>query len=127
LGRPSAFKNRLSDGRLVGPQAKARLNAAFLALALLFVVAVAYLPHMDVANDARTGRLEPGLVGLGQTYGEWATGDRDDYEYTLHVDENHHWAMMAQLQRQDTLGFDNPYNGQSPTGIFQIKGSVHKK
>lgn len=101
-------------------------SAWLLPFALVVVGLVAYLPHLDLAEPA-LAQTHDGLVGAAKGYYEWASGVRDDYEYTLHVDENHHWAQMAQLQRQDSIRHDEPYTGRSPAGVFQLKGGIHEK
>ncbi len=134
--RPTPKKLPVGIGRLkkdgpFAPDVKGTLwtvlGAAALPFVLAFVVLAGYVPHLDLAEDARAPGLASGLLGLGEAYTEFATDQRDDYEYTLHVDENHHWAGMAQLQRQDTLTFDEPYLGTPGGGPFHIRGSVHEK
>lgn len=114
-------------GSRVGSLARGSIDAALLAAALLLVVAVTYVPHLDTQNAARAGSLPQGLPGLGQAYLDRLLGRHADYPYPLHVDENLHWSDMAQLQRDETLRFKEPYTGVAPSGLFGLKGSVHEK
>lgn len=111
----------------VEPRLSARLHLAALPLVLAFVVLVGYVPHLDVTEDVRAGTLPNGLIGMFAGYAQWFGGDRDDYEYTLHVDENEHWARMAQLQREDQARFSDPFTGEPAGGDFQLRGSTHER
>lgn len=109
------------------PRARTLLDGALAALAIVFVVAVAYLPHADsAANPASQG--QPPLVELAQTYWDSLTGSRSDYPYTVHVDENMHWSRMADVERHETLRFDGLYTSGLPgaDGSVELRPLVHE-
>lgn len=116
-----AMRKRFSPGRASGRVGRARAVVEVVALlaVLGFVAAVAYLPHADrFANPPPEGLS---TVRLAQVYWDWL-GERrtDDYEHTIHVDENVHWGKMQDAQRQETL------RGEGATAL-DLRGLVHER
>lgn len=103
-------------------------EVAALAGVLVFVFAVAYLPHMRTF-DQPPNDTSPGVLRLGQAYVEAATGDRDTYPYPIHVDEHLHWVFMTSIQRQETVFHGYPYNGDpvNRDAFFSLRGGVHER
>lgn len=115
---------------------RAGATAGVLAIVLLFVALVTYLPHMQTLE----GEINPsGAVvnkserdpwtRLGLAYVSVLNGSKDDYEYPMHVDEDVHWVRAAAIQRADSMSYPNPYTGQPPreSGALSLKGSVHEQ
>ena len=102
------------------------LEGAALVGVLLFVGAVAYLPHTDAAFASGEGNA---YLRLARVYEDWLV-DRttDDYEYTVHVDENMHWARMAGMERAETLRFQGPFSGLPDDRTpLELRGIVHER
>jgi hypothetical protein len=61
-----------------------------LGLALLFVFSSGFVPHLDTFNDQNgIPEEDPALVNLGRAmFDYFVTGERDGYEYMMHVDAN---------------------------------------
>lgn len=102
------------------------LEAAGLALVLLFVALVAYLPHTDAASYRDDA---PAFLKLARVYEDWLVdGTRDDYEYTVHVDENMHWSRMAGMERAGTLRFEGIFGGLPADHTpLDLRGLVHER
>lgn len=100
-------------------------RSGLLALALVFVALVTYLPHLATQDlDSSNSPWER----LAVAYGGWLDGSRDDYEYPVHADETMHWARMAEMQRSDTLRHPDPYTGHVERDSPQsLRGLVHEK
>lgn len=106
-------------------EARLALEGLGLAAVLLFVAAVAYLPHADSASHAPAEGS--GLTRFGITYWNWLVErETDDYEYPVHVDENVHWARMADVERQETLRTEGIYSGVPKSGTLTLRGLVHE-
>lgn len=99
-------------------------SGVLLAFALLIVGMVAYLPHLTTQNDVND---DPSWVHLGTAYWELFTGEREDYPYPLHVDDNVHWVRMSAIQRHDTVHHPDPYVGGSTSRESFSLEAVHEK
>lgn len=109
-------------------------QGCLLALALLFVAMVSYLPHMDLLE----GQVNPtgGVSGRSEEnpwsrlvggYGAWFAGEHEDYRYPVHVDAHVHWVRSAAIQSDETVRFDHPYTGESRTETpLSLRGLVHE-
>jgi hypothetical protein len=111
----------------VHPRVRSGLEALALLGVLGLVASVAYLPHADsFTNDPGEG---PAGWLLAKTYGRWVVrGTTDDYEHTVHVDENIHWAMMGAIQRAGTLRHPDELGGGATRDvILSLRGLVHER
>jgi hypothetical protein len=105
-------------------------KATGLALALAFVFATAFVPHLDTFGE-REGLDEddPGLVTLAEaSWQYWVTGEREGYPYSTHVDENVHWVRATGIQHSDGVFVSYPTG--EPTeqeGLFSLRGAVHER
>lgn len=111
----------------MGSRLRWSVEALGLAAVLAFVAGVAYLPHADsFSNPPGDG---PGIWQLLRTYERWLLGqETDDYEYTLHVDENVHWVAMQATQRADSLRHHELFFGFPEDGLpLSLRGLVHER
>ncbi len=109
-------------------------HAALLAVALVFVMMLTYLPHMDTLEGrvnptgAVEGRSEVNpWLRLTSAYGQWVAGDWDDDPYPMHMDSFVHWTRASAIQREETVAFANPYTGSGGGEASQgLRGLVHE-
>lgn len=98
-----------------------------LSVALVFVFLMAYTPHLDVFREERQ-EDDSTLADLASYSYQRAAGERGGYPYPLHVDENLHWAMSANIQRSEQLFVDYPVGKiHSDDRIYSLRGAVHER
>lgn len=79
------------------PDPKALGTALALCGALLAVAIVAYIPHLDLREEAYHTAAGPFRAAW-----EWSLGDREGYPYPQHRDELRLWADAVAIERRGT-------------------------
>ncbi len=105
------------------------VRAGGLLLALVFVLSVTFLPHLDTQSIEGVGEGSPWRE-MGTAYGDWLEdgGEQEGYPFPIHVDEHIHWVFSSTIQRFQTLSHPDAYSGDTPQGDgISLRGSVHER
>lgn len=93
------------------------IHALGVGLVLALVAGLHYLPHLP--GDAPGNPLE----AFGELAQRWTGNGAPETPYPVHVDEHYHLARQAQLDREESIGYVDPYTGE-PSGapLFSVTG-----
>lgn len=98
-----------------------------LALALLFVFLMAFVPHLDTFREPRPSEAQA-IPRLADAAADYAKGERPGYPHTVHVDENVHWVLAANVQRDQHLFQVFPVGeSKSQDALLSLRGAVHER
>lgn len=99
-----------------------------LVLALSFVFAMQFIPHLDTFTEPVEGEAHP-VTKLGAATVSFLTGEREGFPWAIHVDELIHSVYIEKVQRWDQVHVGEAYGDAPPEqeGILSLRGSVHEK